>query len=245
MLFLRFIRALCRCFLFFVGTTEYIGREHIPAGQPFIFVFNHMSVVDSLLIIAGLPAMRMRIFIGPGWRKAPIVAQVAERFGGIFLDKGAERKSLRIALQSLADGVPLGLAPEGTLSKERALMRAKDGAAYVALKAQTAILPAGITGSEQVRSNLSRLRRSRFSVRFGPVFTLPETEARPISGRLPAYTHLIMVHIAALLPERYHGAYRDSPALQALGRGEDPWPYCAEAERRLIGHHQQRAGEFA
>jgi hypothetical protein len=39
-----------------------------------------------------------------------------------------------------------------------------------------------------------------------------------------------MVHIAAMLPERHLGYYKDSPALKALLVGEDPWPHSLEAE---------------
>jgi hypothetical protein len=47
---------------------------------------------------------------------------------------------------------------------------------------------------------------------------------------MAAYSHLIMVKLADLLPERYHGYYADSPALAALKRGEDPFPHCLQAE---------------
>jgi hypothetical protein len=63
-------------------------------------------------------------------------------------------------------------------------------------------------------------------VRVGPAFSLPEVEGRAKGADLAAYTHLIMVHIAAQLPERHWGYYKDSPALKALLAGEDPWPYC-------------------
>jgi 1-acyl-sn-glycerol-3-phosphate acyltransferase len=67
-------------------------------------------------------------------------------------------------------------------------------------------------------------------VNVGPPFTLPDIGRRPRSADLAAYTHLIMVHVAALLPERYWGYYAGSPALEALVAGEDPWPHCLAAE---------------
>jgi hypothetical protein len=67
-------------------------------------------------------------------------------------------------------------------------------------------------------------------VRIGKSFKLPRLEKRPKSTELAAYTHYIMIHIAALLPERHWGYYDDSPALKALIDGEDPWPHCQEYE---------------
>jgi hypothetical protein len=75
-----------------------------------------------------------------------------------------------------------------------------------------------------------RLRRSKVEVRIGQPYRLPDIGGRARSRDLTAYTHLIMIKIAALLPPRYHGVYRDSPALQALLAGEDPWPYCRQLE---------------
>ena len=58
----------------------------------------------------------------------------------------------------------------------------------------------------------------------------PENIAVVVKGAdLAAFTHLIMVKIAALLPPRYWGVYADSPALAALLAGEDPWPACETA----------------
>jgi hypothetical protein len=82
---------------------------------------------------------------------------------------------------------------------------------------------------EVLFANVRRLRPTTVEVRIGQPFIVPEIGRRVRSGDLAAYTHLIMCHIAALLPERYHGHYAHSPALRALQRGEDPWPYCFES----------------
>jgi hypothetical protein len=71
-------------------------------------------------------------------------------------------------------------------------------------------------------------------VRIGKSFQLPEVEKRLKSSELAVFTHYIMVHIAALLPERHWGYYDDSPALKALIDGDDPWLQCQEYEGVLI-----------
>jgi hypothetical protein len=74
------------------------------------------------------------------------------------------------------------------------------------------------------------LRRTRLELRVGHSFTMPDIGRRARGADLAAYTHLIMVHIAALVPERYWGVYSDSPALTALLEGGDPWPHCLQLE---------------
>jgi 1-acyl-sn-glycerol-3-phosphate acyltransferase len=60
-------------------------------------------------------------------------------------------------------------------------------------------------------------------VHIGKPFQLPDLGHRPKPRELEAFTELIMVHIARLLPERYHGYYAESLALAALRAGQDPW----------------------
>jgi 1-acyl-sn-glycerol-3-phosphate acyltransferase len=103
---------------------------------------------------------------------------------------------------------------------------AKDGAAYLASRGQVLIVPVGLVNTDILFANIRRLRRSNVEVRIGEPYYLPEIGRRVRSRDLPAYTHLIMVKIAALLPERYRGYYKDSPALKALLNGQDPWTHC-------------------
>jgi 1-acyl-sn-glycerol-3-phosphate acyltransferase len=139
-----------------------------------------------------------------------------------------DRKALREALEALRGGSIFGLAPEGTRSRVGHLIEAKDGAAYLASRAGVPVFPAAVTNTDTVGANFLHLRRTHMEVHFGKPFALPELGHRAKGDELEAYTHLIMVHIANLLPERYHGFYAGSPALKALQRGEDPWPYCLQ-----------------
>jgi 1-acyl-sn-glycerol-3-phosphate acyltransferase len=129
-------------------------------------------------------------------------------------------------MSAIEDGAIFGLAPEGTRSKEGAMEAAKDGAAYLAVRSHVPVVPVGLVNTDELFANVRRFRRSRIEAFVGKPFTLPDLGRRVRSRDLAAYTHLIMVQIAAQLPQRYHGLYADSPALHALQAGDDPWPYC-------------------
>jgi 1-acyl-sn-glycerol-3-phosphate acyltransferase len=125
----------------------------------------------------------------------------------------------------------LGLAPEGSRSKNGQMQEAKVGAAYLASRAGVPILPVSFENNDRLFANFKRLRPTRSKLKIGKPYILPEIGRRPKGVDLAAYTHLIMVKIAALLPPRYWGIYTDSPALAALLAGEDPWPACQTAVR--------------
>jgi 1-acyl-sn-glycerol-3-phosphate acyltransferase len=231
MFIIHFFRALTHFLRIFVGSIEIYGREHIPDSGPYMIVNNHMSKVDPPLILITLPPTKMRFFAGESWRKHLIFGTMMKGAGAIYIRRGeVDRRALREALQALDDGCVFGLAPEGTRSKVGALIEAKDGAAYLASRSGAILVPVGVANTDQAGRNMARLRRTRMIVNVGPAFHLPDIGRRAKGADLAAFTHKIMVHIAAQLPERHWGFYADSPALTALLAGEDPWPHCLALE---------------
>ena len=101
----------------------------------------------------------------------------------------------------------LGMAPEGTRARgPYALQKGKTGPAYIAARADVQIVPVGLTGTEKVKRNLPRLRRTDVRIVIGKPFRLPES-GRVRGEKLREYTDLIMYSIAELLPEEYRGVY--------------------------------------
>ncbi len=202
------------------------GWDHIPE-RPYIVVLNHTSTVDTPVLLLTFPIQRWRFFAVEKWKYHPIFGPIMAWLGAIYVARGeADRSAIRQALQAIEEGVAFGLAPEGTRSRSGTMMAAKDGAAYLASRANVPILPVGLVNCDQIFVNFKQLKTTAVEVNIGEPFRLPEMEGRMRGRDLPAYTHYIMIHIAAQLPTRYHGVYADSPALAALQRGEDAWPLC-------------------
>ncbi len=218
---------------FLLADLKVEGCEHIPPEGPYIVTVNHMSAADTPIMLLAFPAQRWVFFAGEKWQDHWLWGPIMGWLGAIYINRGEiDRAAIKQAAQAIEKGSVFGTAPEGSRSKVGYMQPAKDGAAYLASRGQVPIVPVGIVNSDVLFANARRLKRSRIEVRIGEPYRLPAIGRRVRSRDLSAYTHLIMVKIAALLPKRYHGCYQDSPALQALLSGEDPWPYCLQLPRK-------------
>jgi 1-acyl-sn-glycerol-3-phosphate acyltransferase len=223
-------RAVVRLLLVFVGRLTVRGKENLPTDGAYIAATNHLSKIDPAIIIVTLPSRVIRVFAAYKWRRHLIFGPILSLAGAIWVRRGeVDRTALREAIESLKAGQILGMAPEGTRSRVQKLQKAREGAAYIGSRAGVPIVPIGVINSDKFLQNVTHMRRTHLEVNIGEPFLLPDLGHRPKGKELEAYTELIMGHIAALLPERYHGYYADSPVLAALVAGEDPWPAAREA----------------
>ncbi len=204
------LRAIVNILLSLITHREYTGLENIPAEPPYILVTNHLAVFDSPLLLTVCPHT-VRAFAAAKHKRNPIYAPLLAIVGSIWVRRGeVDRKALREALDVLKRGEVLGMAPEGTRARGiYALQEGKTGAAYLATRADVPIVPVGLTGTEQIKRNLPRLRRTHVRVIVGKPFRLPES-GRVRGQKLHEYTDLIMHRIAELLPEEYRGVYGGS-----------------------------------
>ncbi len=210
-----------------ISTLTVTGKENIPAKGPYIVVVNHMSSADTPILLLVFPLTKWSFFAGEKWQEHWLFGPLMHYLGAIYINRGdVDRRALKEALDLIKSGVVFGLAPEGTRSKGGSMQPAKDGAAYLASRSNVPIVPVGLVNSDVLFSNVGNWRRTKMEAHIGAPFSLPDLGRRVRSRDLAAYTHLIMAHVAAQLPERYHGVYADSPALNALLNGGDPWPHC-------------------
>ncbi len=202
------LRLACRVVIRALSHTQVYGREHLPAQGPALLVTNHLGDADVVLLLSTLPWCPEAL-ASIDLLEYPAVYLLLQTYGVIWVHRGhADRAALRAALQALQEGRIVALAPEGRQTLIQGLMPGTQGAAYLALKSRAPVIPVGITGTYNwmVFPQLRRGRRPRFTVRFGPPFTL-EPARGPLRTQLEEATHRIMQAIARLLPPEYRGVY--------------------------------------
>ena len=151
-------------------------------------------------------------------------------FQSPFTGFASNRSAVNEALKILKRGEILGFAPEGTVSQS-GMLQGKKGAAYLSINTDVSILPVALINTEQIVENAKRLRQTTVEIRIGRPFKLPPLGSSSERESRAANTYFIMIHIAAMTPLRYHGHYANSPPLNALLTGKDPWPLIRRIEK--------------
>lgn len=193
------------------------GKEHLPDGAC-LFVANHLSNADGITLARALAPKRVYFLAGVKLHQTPLTRLGLEAVDIIEIRPGtADIEAIRKALAILKQGDSVLLFPEGTRSRDGTLQEARRGAALIATKARVPVVPVAVTGTEvllpidDADMGGERIQHADVLVRLGEPIDVAALQAAIPEGAEPrqALVDALMRRIAALLPERYRGHYRD------------------------------------
>jgi len=119
------------------------GQEHLWSHRPAVFIFNHQSGLELVLMLKLL----RRDFTGIAkqeLRHNPVFGPLFRAAGVVFVDRSNTAKAIQAlgpAVEALRQGRSLIIAPEGTRSTTAAVGRFKKGAFRLAMDAGVPIVP--------------------------------------------------------------------------------------------------------
>jgi 1-acyl-sn-glycerol-3-phosphate acyltransferase len=215
----RIFRFIVRLTLNLIAKVEIVGFENVPASGGFVIASNHIGRLDAALAYYVLDRSNIIMFLAEKYEKYAFYRWLVKLTNGIFIDRyNADFRTVRETLRRLQRGQILAITPEGTRSRSGALMEARPGGLYMAMKAGLPILPVGMTGTDDrlVVESLKHFKRLKIKAVAGATFRLPSVSGADREAALKRYTDDVMCRIAVLLPEERRGVYALHPRLQEL-----------------------------
>jgi putative phosphoserine phosphatase/1-acylglycerol-3-phosphate O-acyltransferase len=119
------------------------GEEHLWSERPAVFVFNHQSAMD-VLIVAKLLRQDIVGIAKKEVQRQPFLGPALTAAGAVFVDRqnvGDPRDALQPALAALREGRSVAIAPEGTRSRDGRIGEFKRGAFHLARESGVPIVP--------------------------------------------------------------------------------------------------------
>ena len=124
-----------------------------PKGRPYIYIFNHCSILDAFIVCAVVPEYcraigKIEQFSWPFW------GTIIRRYGVIPVERDRLKPalaSLELAQTYIAARQSLIIAPEGTRSPDGKLQTFKKGAFHMAKNTKASLIPLGFRGAYQAK----------------------------------------------------------------------------------------------
>lgn len=180
---------------------EVHGKENLENQKsPLIVAFNHVSWLDPIFVYAAVPlnSKVTPIHFAAYYKVYRMFFPIFTMAGAFPVKRGVGlEKTLAKGITILKKGGTVGIAPEGKRRHLGRRRKGRRGAAFLALKTNTLILPVYIQGALGFKVLEMLLRKNKITVKFGKPFGLPvqSAKARP---DLIKYSNFIMDKIYQL-----------------------------------------------
>lgn len=151
-----------------VGRLKAQGIEHIPREGGVLFVSNHVSFLDPV-IVGSAASREIHYMARSNAFDIPGLGKLISIYNAYPVNRGApDLGALRKTISLLKAGNAVLIFPEGTRSVDGTLGKARDGACFIAHRAGVPTIPVFHSGAERVLPrNSKRLRRAQLRVIFG------------------------------------------------------------------------------
>ena len=145
------VRSAIRLYFIVIYRVKVLGRENIPKDkkEPLIFCGNHRTYNDPPLIVV-TAKRHVRFLAKEELRKNKLFAFLGVIFDGIYVKRDSKDvAALKTTLKALKNNESIALFPEGTRHGIEKGQKAKDGAAFFAVRTGARVIPVGISGGEK------------------------------------------------------------------------------------------------
>jgi 1-acyl-sn-glycerol-3-phosphate acyltransferase len=176
------------------GTVMVHGLENVPRNTPVVFIGNHQSYLD-IPILLGFIDVKKAFIAKIELLSIPGLAGWMKLMQCTFLDRKDMRQSVRAmqeAVQTVRDGHPLVIFPEGTRSRGNTVGEFKAGSFKLALQAGVPIVPFTLDGSWRLFEEKGKIQNSHVRLTIHPPIPTADL-SREEAAALPAKVRDVVI----------------------------------------------------
>ena len=183
--------------------------------SPIIFICNHLSNADGLIINRILKDYNVTFVAGVKLTDNKLTKLGFHVAKTIHIKpNSADKEAISRIISTLKQGNNIMIFPEGTRSRDGKMIEGKKGLLLMAKLSKAVIIPMGIWGTEKLLpindNNMmsEAFNHANVNINIGDPITVPDKnqgeDKEEYNNRA---MHEVMSSIAVLLPEQYRGVY--------------------------------------
>ena len=163
------LREMCKFICIHLRVKVKAKNEQIIPNQKYLFICNHRSNLDPIIMIANYSKNHIAFISKEGNAKIPLVGHFMMASGYFTINRDDKLQSLQVmknAGEMIKEGIAsIGVYPEGTRSKGKEMNPFHEGVFAIAKIARCPIVVASIQGTELVNKNIP-WRKSKVTLKF-------------------------------------------------------------------------------
>ncbi len=189
-----FLRGCFRLLFTLLYRWKVAGRENVPTTGAAVLCSNHIGLMDPPLVGSSVDR-HVHFMAKEELFRLPVLSFVLPKILAFPVKRGqSDMKSIKTAISILRDQEVFGIFPEGTRKKTTEPEEAHLGAAMIALKAKSPIIPVAVIGPYRLFRPLK--------VIFGkPIDITPYTTGKVNKEVIEQVTQIMMNEIQALIEQ--------------------------------------------
>jgi putative phosphoserine phosphatase/1-acylglycerol-3-phosphate O-acyltransferase len=175
------------------------GQEHLWSHRPAVFIFNHQSWLDGMIVmkllredVTGVAKKEVR--------RQPLLGQFAWLANMAFIERGnieQAKRTLEPVVERIKEGYSVAISPEGTRSSTPNVGRFKKGPFHMAMQSGAPIVPIVIrnAGMHLWRGSLF-MRKGTVDVRVLPPISVADWVPEELNERVAEVRELFVRTLA-------------------------------------------------
>lgn len=172
---------------------QIIGKENVPQSQPVLVISNHLSFADPPILVQAFP-YHLTFIAKEDFAKHAFTRILFSALGAVFLKREeSDLSAMRTVLALLKQNRSAAIFPEGRRTFDQGLADFHPGAAFLAARSNTPVVPVALVNS----GHFFKFWKRDIVLHVGETID-PQQLDLPLHEKIPVLNRLFQERVTAL-----------------------------------------------